>query len=489
MAKQKKGVKTAELPAEKPPEKQNAEGDEVKAEEDDGEQRNDDTQPNNEQEVPVLTTTQSIPDDNNNNDNNPIQDEVKVKGDQTGDAAAAGGDENNDNSGGEEQIKLFRSSRLKGYLTLVLASIINYDAASKSENVIKASGAIPSTDEQQNYALSVAIVSLILTGWATLVHLDTITPLEKAWIAFFKPKSRFELVLAVVLVIWWSVATGIQTSVNGIAGDGKEQYSLYFSCWACCFASYWVLERWWVAAGLASLKAFITSWPYRSPGWLCIFFMGVFTLIWYLDLWQNRNKLDRESVNDPDKKDQLNQLVIHFEQVPEIQWQLMIALIVFTITPAAAFVLAEIFRQTKPDGSNEEKSKAENTTEGISLLMLVLAWVPSIIWVTAPDGAASLVGNAYFSSWLLVIFVAETGVWFVHDLRERIHRSLEQKQLEYREKQRQVIEKARAIQQQKLAAVIPHRHESLASENDDQSDSLDREDDSSSSFVDVLTEF
>ena len=160
----------------------------------------------------------------------------------------------------------------------------------------------------------------------------------------------------------------------------------------------------------------------------------------------------------------------------------------FTIVPSAAFVLAEICRQTKPDGSNEEKSRAENLAEGVSLLGLILAWIPSIIWVTAPDGAASLVGNSYFSSWLLVIFVAETGVWFVHDLRERIHESLEQKQHEYREKQRQVIEKARAIQQHKTEST-PQQHESVSSDHYDQNEFDDSGDESSEDLVDVLTDF
>lgn len=166
----------------------------------------------------------------------------------------------------------------------------------------------------------------------------------------------------------------------------------------------------------------------------------------------------------------------------------MITLIVFTIAPAAAFVLAEIGRQTKPDGSNEEKTKVENIAEGIVLLTLICAWVPSIIWVTAPDGAASLVGNAYFTSWLLVIFVAETGVWFVHDQRDRIRQALEQKQMEYREKQRQVLEKARAIQPHKIESPIQVQQVApMTSEDNYQVDS--DSDDSNSSFVDALTEF
>jgi SAM-dependent MidA family methyltransferase len=49
----------------------------------------------------------------------------------------------------------------------------------------------------------------------------------------------------------------------------------------------------------------------------------------------------------------------------------------------------------------------------------------------------------------LAIFIAETAVWFVHDLRQAIHKSLRERNAEYQEKQRQVLERARTIQQLK----------------------------------------
>ena len=169
-----------------------------------------------------------ISEENNETRLSPAQSTSKLNNDKSENPnPESGGNEADARSEGEENsqdssksVRLFKSSRLKGYLTLVLASVINFDAAQKSEDVIKASGAIPATPEQRSYALSAAIVSLILTGATTLVHLDSITPLQKIWVVAFKPKSRFELLLTVFLVIWWSVATGIQTSINGIAGDG-----------------------------------------------------------------------------------------------------------------------------------------------------------------------------------------------------------------------------------------------------------------------------
>ena len=37
----------------------------------------------------------------------------------------------------------------------------------------------------------------------------------------FQPKSTFELLLLLFLVIWWTAGVIIETTVRGIAGDGK----------------------------------------------------------------------------------------------------------------------------------------------------------------------------------------------------------------------------------------------------------------------------
>ena len=96
------------------------------------------------------------------------------------------------------------------------------------------------------------------------------------------------------------------------------------------------------------------------------------------------------------------------------------------------------------------ETKPEIIAEGLCLLLLILAWIPVIMVATTPGGAASQIGNAYFFSWILVVFIAETAVWFVHDLREKMHKSLRQRTEEYHERQRQVLEKTRAIQAEKV---------------------------------------
>jgi hypothetical protein len=266
-------------------------------------------------------------------------------------------------------IKLYKSTRLKGYMTLFLASFINYDSAQKSSNVdVNLLHVVPSNDDQRKYAVAVAVVSLIASGFCLVAHLDRITPLERLWIFLFQPTtapqppaeatvdpptaaipptnqthdpnapatnsttdgkandattttatttttstppsvSTLEGTLALFLTIWWSIATGVATAVSGMAGDGKGQYSLYYSYWACTCTSYWILERCGVAAGWvrlptmcgagssapciptnarsvlfvnhlqSSLKSFISSWPHRSPAWICIMVLSFLTLV------------------------------------------------------------------------------------------------------------------------------------------------------------------------------------------------------------------
>jgi hypothetical protein len=154
----------------------------------------------------------------------------------------------------QKPVKLIKSTRLKGYMTLTLAAFIHLDAARSSSNIdTNAITIVPSTDQQRVYAQMTAIISLIGTSLCCLIHFDRITPLPtKVWIPIFfhtNGTSIYEGGIIIFFTLWWGIATGIATSVNGIAGDGKGQYSLYYSTWACCLTSLWLLERWFVASG------------------------------------------------------------------------------------------------------------------------------------------------------------------------------------------------------------------------------------------------
>jgi len=131
--------------------------------------------------------------------------------------------------------------------------------------------------------------------------------------------------------------------------------------------------------------------------------------------------------------------------VAEGQWQWLTIITVFTICPSVVFVLIELFRETTADGRNVDKSSTEVFVEGICFLVLALAWVPTVMVATTPRGAASLIGNSYFVTWLLTVFVIEGLIWFIHDKRKETHRALKEKGAEYRREQRKVLEQAREI--------------------------------------------
>ena len=114
---------------------------------------------------------------------------------------------------------------------------------------------------------------------------------------------------------------------------------------------------------------------------------------------------------------------------------------------SAGFVLAELFRETTI-GKTSPKSEWETILEGLVLCLLVLAWIPNVVVATTPGGVASLVGNAYFFTWLGTIFVMETAVWWVHDWRKSIQSQLEQQEMDYRKVQIEVLERSLAVERE-----------------------------------------
>jgi hypothetical protein len=172
--------------------------------------------------------------------------------------------------------------------------------------------------------------------------------------------------------------------------------------------------------------------------------------IWYVDLWQNHEELDPQADVTVIRKS----ISEHFAGVSEGQWQWLIIIAVFTILPAIVFVLIELFRETKADGSSAVKTRTETVAEGICFLILVLAWIPTVMIATTPGGAASLVGNAYFFTWLLTIFVFEGFIWYIHDKRKETHYALKEKEEEYRNQQMKVLANTHKIQEELFQDVV-----------------------------------
>ena len=341
----------------------------------------------------------------------------------------------------EKPLKLYKSPRLKGYLTILLASIINYNAAKLAAKPI-ATTSVPASETQQRYAQTVALWSAITTGILIVAHLDTYSPLQKFYNIGLAPKSYWELGIIISLLVWWSVATIVQTSVRGIAGDGKEQYNLYYSTWLCLWTMIWTLERKLCDFGWSTIRGFVTSWPYRAPGWIAINVSCFFTLFWYLDLYLNTSKYTSRIPPT---------LQPFYMQIPKSQYQWLLFVAAFTLLPSAVFVFLEIFRES----NNQVKGNLENILEGCFLVLLSLGWIPSVIVATTPGGFASLVGNAYFFTWATTVFVMETLLWFIHDYRQAVHTALLQKEREYKRHQQQVLQKSRQILQEHNAIPIP----------------------------------
>lgn len=119
---------------------------------------------------------------------------------------------------------LYSSTRFKGYLTLVVSSGVNFQAAYISDDVLKnAQSAVPASASQRAYAMAVALVSIILSSLIVIAHLDAFTPLKKYWMAIFKPKSRNEMRMIVFLWVWWLVALWVNTGLNGVAVSSNTQ--------------------------------------------------------------------------------------------------------------------------------------------------------------------------------------------------------------------------------------------------------------------------
>jgi hypothetical protein len=250
--------------------------------------------------------------------------------------------------------ELYKSNRLKGYLTLILAGIINYSAAVNSQTVANNFNRVAATDAQRAYAEAVAITSCLISGFVFLAHLDRWSPLKNVWSQTIKfgDGSMVELLILIFLVLWWTIATAVGTSVSGIAGDGKGQFNLFFSTWCCCLASYWTLERWLVAYGWASFKSFISSWPFRAPGWIAIGGFSFMCLMWYLDLYSNHTGATKESIF----------LKQHYEKISDGQWNWLLFCAGATLVPAFVFISVELFRETTVDNNNNNNSNGNKNS-------------------------------------------------------------------------------------------------------------------------------
>jgi hypothetical protein len=116
----------------------------------------------------------------------------------------------------EKQIKLYKSPRLTGYLTIFLASVINFHGVIVSQ-LTDENHAVTSTDTQRMYGYIVALVSSVVSGFVLVCHLDRWSCLADTYRDnLFAHKSRFETMLDILLLLWWFMAVIIQTRYENI---------------------------------------------------------------------------------------------------------------------------------------------------------------------------------------------------------------------------------------------------------------------------------
>jgi hypothetical protein len=107
-------------------------------------------------------------------------------------------------------------------LTILLASVINYYSVSSSSDGGNDISAVTPSSQQVSYGLVVASISCIATGLCVIVHLDNYSCVTHLWKdRMFAPKSKFELLLDLFLLLWWFIATCVQTGYVR---------SIFFSC-------------------------------------------------------------------------------------------------------------------------------------------------------------------------------------------------------------------------------------------------------------------
>ena len=357
--------------------------------------------------------------------------------------------DDDENSTDTKLAPLTDSSRLKGYITLIVASVVHYDAAKDSSLGVSGDeemtvsvafeyrGVVPADPAQRSYAMAVSVITLIVAMFCAVVHFDRFTCLKGAWESAFGPGSKIELSILLGLSLWWLIATIVLTSVTGIAGPGKGHYNLYFATWTCLWTSLWTLERWLVAANFSSMTKFLEAWPNRAPGWIITFINSLAALLATVDLFINWPKL-------PER------LQFGYVSVSQHQWVWLLFVPAVTIPISATFFLIELFRVSQSDGQNL-KSDRENFVEGLCITILALFWTPTLFIATTPGGAADQTGNAYFFIWFSSIVVTETFLWWVRDWRTAVHTVMRMQQEEYKRTQEKVLKNHQQEVEERLA--------------------------------------
>ncbi|KAL3777097.1 hypothetical protein ACHAWO_010469 [Cyclotella atomus] len=385
---------------------------------------------------------------------------------------------------------LYESPRLKGYITLLSSSVYNYISA-KDQTLISGEPvdwclaqydlSLLTDDPRPNaarirYAMTAAVITIMITCAVIFIHFISFTGIgNKLWLKMFGRNGKAELYIASFLTFLWIITTWSNTSIRGPAGY-KDNYNLYWSTWICCFTSFWILEAWSTSTGRAS-SVFqyqqTVSLPPQGPMWIVTFILAFTDFVFALDA--SRNWEDGLEGYPYTRK--------YFSRVRNAEWVLLIFVTAATFACSLAWVLAEIFRENKTNRMNT-KSDQENHVEGIMIHLLTAIWVPTVFIVTVPGGAASLLGNMYFTTWSCSFAVVGLLVWWQRQWREGIFEMIEEQQHEY-DKARRAI---RRREEKRLANIEEQEHAEDNEDNEDEANTtrqfVGQESEQSESFDD-----
>lgn len=264
-------------------------------------------------------------------------------------------------------VPLIQSSRMKGYILLLVSASLNLSAlyklhSQKEEFLLRDElGSInwcmvlddissffdfvvmkKQTEDlvSLRYGIAAACMTVIISCFVVLCYFDFCTILRrKLWSKMFGPNKWVELIILSFLVILWLVTVWFNTTIRGIAGEGNEQYNIYFTSWLCLWTTFWTLERWFVASGKSSFEKFVRSWPNRTPAWICCFIFSFADFLFVLDAQRNWQV---GALDTPYTYEMFSGVSYH-------EWAFFQACTISLFIWSLIWILAEIFRKNIGD--------------------------------------------------------------------------------------------------------------------------------------------
>ena len=154
--------------------------------------------------------------------------------------------------------------------------------------------------------------------------------------------------------------------------------------------------------------------------WIVTFLLSLIDFMFVLDTYRN---WEEGSGTSPF-------LIKLYTDVKQAEWTLLFFVTSLTFMTSLVWCLAEIFRENVTNVDNV-KSDVEFFVEQVIIHCIALLWIVTVCISTMPGGAASLLGNLYFTTWGTLFAVIGTLLWCVKDWRGMINGRIKEKQDEY----------------------------------------------------------